>query len=64
MKLTPAQLEQFHTEGWLFLPELFTPEEFDINRPWEHFKQKTLDETARAKIDRGQFGLEQTQEKR
>lgn len=42
-------------------PELFTPEEFDINRPWEHFKQKTLDEKARAGIDRSQFGLEQTQ---
>jgi hypothetical protein len=23
MNLTPAQLEQFRTEGWLFLPELF-----------------------------------------
>lgn len=42
-------------------PELFTPEEFDINRPWEHFKQKTLDERAKANIDRSQFGLEQTQ---
>jgi ribulose-5-phosphate 4-epimerase/fuculose-1-phosphate aldolase len=41
--------------------ELFTPQEFDINRPWEHFKQKLLDEAARAKIDRSQFGLEQTQ---
>ena len=45
-------------------PELFTPAEFDINRPWEHLKQKTLDEAARAKVDRTQFGLEQTQEKR
>ena len=44
-------------------PELFTPEEFDINRPWEHFKQKTLDEKAKAGIDRTQFGLEQTQVK-
>ena len=42
-------------------PELFTPEEFDINRPWEHFKQKTLDEKAKASIDRSLFGLEQTQ---
>ena len=42
-------------------PELFTPDEFDINRPWEHFKQKTLDEKAKASIDRSQFGLEQTQ---
>jgi len=41
--------------------ELFTPQEFDINRPWEHFKQKTLDDTAKAKIDRSQFGLDQTQ---
>ena len=44
--------------------ELFTPEEFDINRPWEHLRQKTLDDAARAKIDRAQFGLEQTQPKR
>ena len=45
-------------------PELFTPDEFDINRPWEHFKQKTLDPEARAKIDRAQFGLAHTQEKK
>ena len=44
--------------------ELFTPAEFDINRPWEHLKQKTLDSEARAKIDRSQFGLQQNQEKR
>jgi len=44
--------------------ELFTPEEFDINRPWEHLKQKTLDDVARAKVDRAQFGLEQTQIKK
>jgi HCOMODA/2-hydroxy-3-carboxy-muconic semialdehyde decarboxylase len=45
-------------------PELFRPEEFDINRPWEHLKLKTLDETAKAKVDRAQFGLDQTQAKR
>lgn len=45
-------------------PELFKPEEFDINRPWEHLKQKTLDEAAKAKVDRAQFGLDQTQEKK
>jgi HCOMODA/2-hydroxy-3-carboxy-muconic semialdehyde decarboxylase len=44
--------------------ELFTPDEFDFNRPWEHFKQKTLDDAARAKIDRSQFGLDHTQAKR
>ena len=27
MKLTPQQIEDFHREGWLFLPELFSPEE-------------------------------------
>jgi HCOMODA/2-hydroxy-3-carboxy-muconic semialdehyde decarboxylase len=43
--------------------ELFTPQEFDINRPWEHLKQKTLDDAAKAKVDRAQFGLEQTQGK-
>ena len=32
MKLTPEQLEQFRTEGWLFLPELFNAEEVDVLR--------------------------------
>jgi hypothetical protein len=41
--------------------ELFTPAEFDINRPWEHLRQKTLDDAAKAKVDRAQFGLDQTQ---
>ena len=27
MKLTPAQLEQFDRDGYLFFPGLFTPEE-------------------------------------
>ena len=40
-------------------PELFKPEEFDINRPWEHLKQKNLDDAAKARVDRAQFGLEQ-----
>ena len=30
MKLTPAQLEQFDREGFLFFPGLFTPEEIRI----------------------------------
>jgi HCOMODA/2-hydroxy-3-carboxy-muconic semialdehyde decarboxylase len=42
-------------------PELFDPSEFDINRPWENFRQKLLDAEERASIDRGQFGLVQTQ---
>lgn len=42
-------------------PELFEPWEFDINRPWENFRQKLLSDSARAKIDRAQFGLEHTQ---
>ena len=44
MKLTPQQIEFFNREGWLFLPELFSPEEvaylareaegiYDANRP-------------------------------
>ena len=45
-------------------PELFTEDEFDINRPWEHLRQKTLDPAARANVDRSQFGLSQTQEKK
>ncbi|MFB9269005.1 phytanoyl-CoA dioxygenase family protein [Bradyrhizobium erythrophlei] len=30
MKLTPEQIEFFHREGWLFLPELFSQEEVDF----------------------------------
>ena len=30
MKLTDAQVRQFHEEGWLFLPELFKPEEIAV----------------------------------
>lgn len=58
MLLSPAGIMSMNE------PELFTPEEFDINRPWEHFKQKTLDEASKSKIDRSQFGLSQTQEKK
>ncbi len=32
MKLTEAQMEQFRTEGWLFLPNLFTEEEIEVLR--------------------------------
>jgi ribulose-5-phosphate 4-epimerase/fuculose-1-phosphate aldolase len=42
-------------------PELFEPWEFDINRPWENFRQKLLSDSARNAIDRTQFGLDHTQ---
>jgi ribulose-5-phosphate 4-epimerase/fuculose-1-phosphate aldolase len=42
-------------------PELFGPSEFDINRPWENFRQKLISDSARAAIDRSQFGLDHTQ---
>lgn len=42
-------------------PELFEPWEFDINRPWENFRQKLLSDSARTQIDRAQFGLAHTQ---
>lgn len=32
MKLTTEQIEQFNTEGWLLLPELFSSEEIDLLR--------------------------------
>ncbi len=32
MDLTPDQIARFHDEGWLFLPELFTPEEIALLR--------------------------------
>ena len=51
MKLTPQQIEHFSREGWLFLPELFSPEEtdflaqeavsiYDANRP-EVWREKS-----------------------
>src|SRR2546422_11561238 len=30
MNLPPEQIESFHGEGWLFLPELFSQEEVDF----------------------------------
>ena len=32
MKLSAAQMKQFETEGWLFLPDLFTSEEIEVLR--------------------------------
>ena len=32
MKLTQEQVKQYHTDGWLFLPDLFTPEEIGVLR--------------------------------
>ena len=32
MKLTPTQIDTFNREGWLFLPELFSPEEIEVLR--------------------------------
>ena len=32
MQLTQQQIAQFHREGWLFIPELFTPEEVSVMR--------------------------------
>ena len=30
MKLTQQQIDDFHREGWLFLPELFRAEEVEL----------------------------------
>ena len=32
MKLTQQQIDDFNREGWLFLPELFSPEEVALSR--------------------------------
>src|SRR6201994_4828743 len=51
MKLTQQQIDDFNREGWLFLPELFKPEEvallareavsiYDANRP-EVWREKS-----------------------
>jgi ribulose-5-phosphate 4-epimerase/fuculose-1-phosphate aldolase len=63
-RMQTQALQLSHDIVTLNEPELFTPKEFDINRPWEHLRQKTLDDAARAKVDRAQFGLDDTQEKR
>jgi ribulose-5-phosphate 4-epimerase/fuculose-1-phosphate aldolase len=42
-------------------PELFGPDEFDINRPWENFRLKLADPSSRVEVDRSQFGLDHTQ---
>ena len=41
-------------------PSSSSHREFDINRPWEHFRQK-LDAEAARNTDRTQFGLAQNQ---
>jgi ectoine hydroxylase len=42
MKLSAEQVKQFETEGWLFLPEAFLPEEIDLLRreSLDIFRQK------------------------
>jgi HCOMODA/2-hydroxy-3-carboxy-muconic semialdehyde decarboxylase len=42
-------------------PELFGPADFDINRPWEHYRLKMAGDAAKRSVDRAQFGLDQTQ---
>jgi HCOMODA/2-hydroxy-3-carboxy-muconic semialdehyde decarboxylase len=41
--------------------EQFGPADFDINRPWEHYRLKSAGEAAKRSVDRAQFGLDQTQ---
>lgn len=42
-------------------PELFEPNGFDTNRPWQHYKSRLPGATTPAAVDRTQFGLESTQ---
>lgn len=59
-----AQMQALQINGKIVVLdelEMFGPAEFDINRPWEHFRQKLLSAEARTNIDRGQFGLDHTQ---
>ncbi|MGY4318330.1 hypothetical protein ACVWW1_007657 [Bradyrhizobium sp. JR3.5] len=66
MKLTPEQIEFFHREGWLFLPELFSQEEvdflareavsiYDANRPevWREKSGAAAHGLRRASLQRG-----------
>ena len=42
-------------------PELFEPNGFDVNRPWQHYRSRLPGPAALASVDRTQFGLESTQ---
>ncbi len=42
-------------------PELFEPNGFDTNRPWQHYRSRLPGATAPTPVDRSQFGLESTQ---
>lgn len=54
MMLSPNIVTMIEREG-------FTPAEFDVNRPWQHYKHKLLDDAAKTNVDRSQFGLSHTQ---
>jgi ribulose-5-phosphate 4-epimerase/fuculose-1-phosphate aldolase len=42
-------------------PELFEASEFDVNRPWQHYRSQLPNFDAGASVDRAQFGLDSTQ---
>ncbi len=56
MQLTPAQLAQFHNEGFLFLPEVFAPEEIAALRA----EAETLYRSDRPEIWREKSGAPRT----
>ncbi|MDE2581118.1 MAG: phytanoyl-CoA dioxygenase family protein [Rhodospirillales bacterium] len=56
MRLTDTQLAQFHTEGWLFLPELFSPEEVAVLRT----EAQAIFRTERQEIWREKTGAPRT----
>ena len=49
MKLTQQQIDDFNREGWLFLPELFSPEEVDYlaREAVEHLRRRAPGSVAR-----------------
>ena len=56
MRLTPQQIDQFRTDGWLFLPELFTLEETAILRE----QAVAIFDTSREQIWREKSGAPRT----
>ncbi len=42
-------------------PELFEPNGFDVNRPWQHYRSRLPNSDTVAPVDRAQFGLDSTQ---
>ena len=62
-KLQMQALQMSRQISVLDEPELFDLNEFDVNRPWQHYRSRLPGSDPGAVVDRGQFGLDSTQPK-